>query len=259
MDIANDMKRGIQLAVACLTVVSFLFGVSPALGGLINGSFELPRLSPGSPDYDILHASTVPGWLTTASDNKMEIWSDGFLGVVSYDAGQHVELNANQVAALFQDVTGVSSGSVLEFTFAHRGRNGIDTLELSIFDLGSDNSLGGGNDTMLFQKQYSTSEAAWAVYTSIPESPIHAIGNTIRFEYDSVSNVGNSAQGNFLDAADFGVEILIPEPSSLALLATGAICLIGPGWRRRLSAGIREKRMECVENVFPRDFPFGCT
>ncbi len=231
------MNRGIQLPVACLTVMSSLFGVSPAFSGLINGSFELPRYSAGSPNFNIVHASTIPGWSTTASDNKMEIWSDGFLSVVSHDADQHAELNANQVAALFQDVTGVSSGSVLEFTFAHRGRNGLDTLQLSIIDLGSDNSFGGANDTVLFQKQYSTSNAAWAVYTSIPESPIHAIGNTLRFEYDSVSNVGNTAQGNFLDAADFGVDIFtpvpVPEPSSLALFGTGVICLIGTGWRRR--------------------------
>ena len=153
----------------------------------------------------------MPGWKTT--DKEFEIWSTGFLGFEAHEGTQFVELNAWIDGTLYQDSTGIQPGAVLEFTFAHRGRNGDDAMKLTITDLGADNSLGGGDDTVLFTKEYTTGKDAWAVYDSTNEQKIKALGNTVRFAYGAVSAAGgNLGQGNLLDAADFGVGVVSEAP-----------------------------------------------
>ena len=152
----------------------------------------------GSPPcYALVNASQVPGWKTTATDNLIEIWRQGFLGVPAYDGDQHAELNATQVSTLYQDVTGIAPGSIVGFQFAHRGRLGVDTMEFTLTDLGPNGVLGGGDDTVLFDQQYSDDKTAWGFYTG---SGITALGNTVRFSFKSISAAGgDQAIGNFLD------------------------------------------------------------
>lgn len=200
--------------------------------GLINGSFEQPVLPPG-PNYKFINEASVPGWQTTATDNLIEIWANGFLGVISSDGNQHAELNATQSSTLFQDATDIAAGSQVGFTFDHRARVGVDTMQLTITDLGVDNLRGGvetAADTVLFQKQYSTGTADWATYDSFLEAPIFALGNNIRFAYSAISTgSGNASIGNFIDNADFGVNVATslvqtPEPASiLSLLVIGML------------------------------------
>jgi hypothetical protein len=171
--------------------------------GLTNPGFEEPRGKEGSFTF----AAAMPGWKTT--DKEFEIWSSGFEGVAAHEGNQFVELNAWIDGILYQDSTGIEAGSVLEFTFAHRGRVGEDTMKLTITDLGADNSLGGGDDTMLFTKEYTTGKDAWAVYSSTKEAQFKALGNTVRFAYGAISSAGGSiGAGNFLDAANFGIGVV---------------------------------------------------
>lgn len=180
--------------------------------GLTNPGFEEPRVKEAS--FDLVE--TMPGWKTT--DTRFEIWSSGFLGVPAHEGTQFVELNAYIDGTLYQDSTGIQRGSVLEFTFAHRGRNGDDTMKLTITDLGADNSLGGGDDTVLFTKQYTTGKDAWAVYDSTTEQKIKALGSTVRFAYGAIAATGgNLGQGNLLDAADFGVGVVSEAPPENAM------------------------------------------
>ncbi|MCP4787296.1 MAG: protein kinase [Fuerstiella sp.] len=123
-----------------------------------NPSFEQPEVRKGSFEF----RETIPGWKTT---NKLfEIWSTGFLGIKAFDGNQFVELNAREEGTLYQDSTGIKPGAVIEFSFAHRGRNGDDTLKLTITDLGADDAAGGGDDKELFAREYTTGNSAWAVY-----------------------------------------------------------------------------------------------
>jgi hypothetical protein len=171
--------------------------------GLTNPGFEEPR----GKEARFSFAPTMPGWKTT--DKEFEIWGSGFEGVVAHEGSQFVELNAWIDGTLYQDSKGIQPGSLLEFTFAHRGRSGKDTMKLTIIDLGADNALGGGDDTVLFTKQYTTGKEAWAVYDSTKEKQIKALGNTVRFAYGAISSAGGSiGAGNFLDAANFGVGVV---------------------------------------------------
>ena len=95
---------------------------SPANAGLTNPGFEEPR----GKEASFAFAETMPGWKTT--DKEFEIWSSGFEGVAAHEGTQFVELNAWIDGTLYQDSTGIQPGSVLEFTFAHRGRSGEDTM-----------------------------------------------------------------------------------------------------------------------------------
>lgn len=97
-------------------------------------------------------------------------------GSYAHEGAQFVEINALIAATLYQDVTGIQSGSMLDFTFAHRGRNGDDTMKFSITDLGADNAIGGGDDTELYAYEYSSGNDEWSVYGTDDEMEIEAWG-----------------------------------------------------------------------------------
>ncbi|NOQ13792.1 MAG: PEP-CTERM sorting domain-containing protein [Methyloprofundus sp.] len=194
-----------------------LLSSSTALqAGLINGGFESPSITPGTPSSDFI--STLQGWETT--DTHFEVWSDGFNGVTSYEGAQHIELNAFINGTLSQTISPILATTQVGFQFAHRGRSGDDIMNLTITDLGINNLIGGGDDTELFSKNYTTGNTAWSFYTDIGETPILAIGNNIVFAYSAISSAGGVGSGNFLDNVDFGVNVgSVPEPTSLILVS----------------------------------------
>ena len=63
---------------------------------------------------------------------------------------------------------------------------------MMITDLGPTTCVGGGDDTVLFSKDYSTGNTAWAFYTSAGEAPISALGNATRFSYQAISTANGS-------------------------------------------------------------------
>ncbi len=177
-----------------------------------NHSFEIPPIRKRSFEF----RRTIPGWKTTG--NMFEIWSSGFQDVTAYDGDQFVELNAFEEGTLHQDRFGIEKEAVIEFSFAHRGRNGEDTLKLTITDLGTDNAVGGGDDTELFSKDYTTAKSAWAVYDSTAVPAIAAMGNKVRFAFTAVhatSGKGpDKTEGNFLDAVELGVGVVTKKRES---------------------------------------------
>lgn len=184
------------------TVVKESFKLPPPKV-LPNPSFERPEIGAGK----VKMSSALPGWKTTGS--IFEIWSSGFMGVEAHDGNQFVEINAREEATLYKDLVGIEKDAEIEFSFAHRGRNGDDIMKLTITDLGPDNIDGSEDDEELFTKEYTTGKSAWAVYDSTTEPTIKAQGNNVRFAYTAVYATGgrgpDKTEGNFLDAANFGV------------------------------------------------------
>ena len=187
-------------------------------------------------NYIITDASNVPGWRTTAPDNQIEIWkSPGANGIASADEGDYfAELNANLVSTLFQDVNGIAAGSVIGWKLSHRGRTGVDMMSLTITDLGVDGMAGTADDTMLFTRTFSDG-TTWGRYSG---TNIVALGNPLRFAFDSLSAAGGiPSEGNFLDAADFGVGVgvtpAVPEPTTLAMWLAGLLATAGFARRSR--------------------------
>lgn len=106
---------------------------------IVNGSFEEPgQTELRAPQLD---AETVPGWSTTATDQKIELGAQigaacpGQLVYLSDksipDGKQIAELNADEVSTLYQNVSTVG-GHIYEWGLSHRGRARTDTMALII-------------------------------------------------------------------------------------------------------------------------------
>lgn len=218
-----------------LLTVGVLFCLTGRADPFVNGGFENPYYGPGTNSYPV----TIPGWKT--NDSSFEIWGSGFLGVNAYEGDQFAELNAFIAGTLSQDIANIAVGSRVGFQFAHRGRDAVDTMRFTLTDLGADQVIGGGDDTVLFTSVYSDGTSAWGFYDASTVAPIYALGNTVRFAYTAVE-FSSSSVGNFLDAADFGVgrggvpveTLTVPDTvSTLSLMGLG---LGAMAWiRRRLA------------------------
>lgn len=188
-----------------------------ASADLVNGGFE--DFNPFGYDFYPGSAPTV-NWATTAPDNTLEIWQNGFFGVPAYEGNAFAELNANYASTLYQDVNGLGDFNNINWHFAHRGRDGVDVIRLTITDLGTDQAWGGGDDVELYMGVFSADNTAWQVHYGT----IVSIGNLTRFAFEAVSATGGSTQGNFIDFCGFGVTA-VPTPGAFALLGAGLVLL----------------------------------
>ncbi len=93
-----------------------------------NAGGELPVIGV---NWTLKHENDVPGWETTATDNKIEIWTSGFQGVIAQEGQQFFELNANMVADLYQELC-LEPGYTIMWSVWHRGRAGVDVAEVKI-------------------------------------------------------------------------------------------------------------------------------
>ncbi|MFM1786722.1 MAG: hypothetical protein RL228_672 [Actinomycetota bacterium] len=105
------------------------------VGTLQNGGFETPTIS-GT--YQIRNDASISGdpdgvrWLTTASDHQLEIWRNPTpIGISAAVGSQSAELNANQFAGLYQDVSTVPGQRIL-WSLQHRGRSGTESMRVLI-------------------------------------------------------------------------------------------------------------------------------
>lgn len=165
---------------------------------LVNSDFEDAKITG---DFQIVDALMVGGWSTTASDNKIEIWTDGFQGHPSYSGNKFAELNANMPSALYQDVSSVP-GESLKWGFAHRGRNGDETM---LFQVGPSD---GPYETI---GTFEDGKDNWEYYSGVYKVPDGQ--TTTRFYF--TSNDG-AAQGNLIDGAVF--ESLINQYDSVYVI-----------------------------------------
>jgi PEP-CTERM motif len=190
---------------------------TPANAGLINPGFEYGQPVDSEADYNDASVNPAGGWFTTETDHQIEVWGSGWVGVPAYEGNNFVELNANAVGTLYQDTSGIATGNVVGYQFAHRGREGDDTMELDITDVTT--------GTTLFSSQYTDGDTAWGFYSGqFTVGAGVASTDDIRFAYISISAAGgNPTEGNFLDDADFGIGVgtPTPEPATLSLLGTG--------------------------------------
>ena len=97
-----------------------------------------------------VHTDRVVGWRTTGINGIIEFWYNGYSGAFANAGKTHAELNADQVSALYQDIDTIP-GMLLYWALAHRGRAGVDVMELRI---------GPPNATVL-QRQMSDGNTLW--------------------------------------------------------------------------------------------------
>ncbi len=164
---------------------------------ITNAGFELPVVTAGS--YDIVDESTVPGWLTTATDNGIELWSSGFLGVPSFEGNQFAELNATQNSALYQALC-LTPGSQISWSVRHRGRSGVDVARVRI---------GATLASATVQATMTTGNTSWSLYSGTYTVPLGQISTFFIFEAVSTAS-GSISVGNFID--DIQINVLSTPP-----------------------------------------------
>ncbi|MHA3789103.1 fibronectin type III domain-containing protein [Flavobacterium hauense] len=162
----------------------------------INPSFEypvLPTQAPTSWPHTEIDQSIVPGWRTTATDQRMEFWTvPNYENHPGYEGRQFVELNAYQASGLYQDYES-PSGTIFTYTFGHKGRIGQDTCEVQ---------AGPPGGPYVSIQTASTGKEAWATYTGTYTAPLDQ--PVTRFIFKAVSTFTNDiSTGNFLDGIDF--------------------------------------------------------
>ena len=173
------------------TTVSGLYTVVVNnISSLCNTGFDNPIGVPTGGSL-MVNQSVFPCWKTTASDGMIEVWSSGNESTPSYSGTQFVELNANLVSTLYQDIS-VLPGSTVNISFAHRGRfSGTDVMRVEIGPIGGPFvSLG----------DFSATPAAW-VYSTVPYT--FPTNNNFNYSLRFVSVSAGTSQlsvGNFIDA-----------------------------------------------------------
>jgi uncharacterized protein YhjY with autotransporter beta-barrel domain len=197
--------------------------------------------------------NNVPGWSTTATDQKIEIWKSGFNGGVNpgypvygapadqyfpAQASYFAELNANQISTLYQTVTAPTGGAI-SYSFWHRGRGTTDTMALQI------QAYINGNWQQIFYQKISTGPNQWVQYQGKDIGIVKA-GEQLRFNFVSIAGTSTTI-GNFLDNVAFGIlsfgEPVAPEPSpELSQDATEGLAT---------QAGVADQTLQQVKQLGP--------
>ncbi|XHR27858.1 MAG: PEP-CTERM sorting domain-containing protein [Chthoniobacteraceae bacterium] len=211
--------KSLFLALVCTAV----FPASQASATvLVNGGFE------DSTGNWTMSATAASGWSTTAGDHQMEIWSNDFMSVPAYEGNYFMELNANQTATVYQDITGLTAGDLISLSFAHRGRVTEESMLVTLTDLGTDGIYGTADDVTLFSQVYTDGTSAWSYYTT---GTATATGDTVRVSFESQAQ---GSYGNFIDAVSLNVEsAAAPEPGTWAALVLLVLGSFGSSALRR--------------------------
>ncbi|WP_408025202.1 beta strand repeat-containing protein [Tenacibaculum sediminilitoris] len=187
-----------------------------------NGSFEQPIET--ATKVDFLHEDDVPGWDSTAADNLIEIWYNGFNGVTPYEGNSFAELNANAVSSLYQEYC-TQPGDVISWSVAHRGRLGTDVATVKI---GADLTVASVVETM------SDGNSSWGVYSGTYTVPVGQSTTIIAFDAVSTAT-GNRTVGNFIDDVQINiartncipVSVPLNSPTTLDFTVTPVVCYDG--------------------------------
>jgi hypothetical protein len=218
-------------------IVLFLAAMAGASAALINGGFDAPLVTGGTPHLDTwdngriktYHQSHVPGWETT--DAGIEVWSHGAYGFSAFNGySQWAEINAYTSGTLSQTVSGVAAGVQFGFSFAHRGRTSAtvpDVVRVYVTDLGQNNAEGGGDDSVLLSQDYSSTNVAWTFHAVNLGTRTNS--NLLRLSFAAISTAnGNKSTGNFIAglSLDQGVGAGMPEPGSMAMMFIGVATVL---------------------------------
>ena len=160
-----------------------LFNNGTPLPLIVNASFETPSIASG---FSQPNVNNIPGWSTDGACNCVELWADRYNGVGSFEGAQFLELNARATSNLFQPVTVPADAFTVTYSFAHRGRNATDSMEVFIGENAASAQLVG---------TFETSNEAWQVYEGAIFKPAGV--TTLYVEFNSL---GGGSKGNFIDA-----------------------------------------------------------
>lgn len=175
-----------------------------------NGDFSKPQNKTAA---TVEYPTAVPGWKTTDSKGRFEIWGAGFNDSYSgriYDAPpgtaikQFAEVAAYEHSTLSQVVTGIPDQSQYGFSFWHRGRHKSETEEDTI-----EVTVKEGNK-VIWKKRYFATATKWLQHTEKVGTKNGTGDLTLSFESINTAS-GNQAAGNLL--ADIKLDATVKPPA----------------------------------------------
>ena len=178
-----------QAAVASTAKVASLASSCTNVTSVQNASFELPVINQS---WTWVPNGSVPGWVST-DPVGIEIWQSGFNGVVAPVGNQFVELNANEAGTLSQSIA-TTPGQILQWSLLHRGRVGVDTMQVLI---------GSSNSTLEPIRTISDGTSAWGRYSGAYVVPAGQTTTELAFRAISTAT-GDLTVGNLMDDVSFG-------------------------------------------------------
>ena len=213
-------RGGLRLFATVLLLLGMGAGaLQAATITLSDGSFEASPVGQGS--FAKFKGGTEH-WTPAGGERAVEIWSTGFFGVEAAHGDTFMELNANTRGTVYQEIGTIAAGQVLDFSFAHRGRNGPDEMAF-VLDIRDAN---GDVIEKMFSEIYTAKKGAWTRVSG--RSAAAGQSGTVRLSFVS-QTPGSSA--NFVDNVHVETSA-IPLPAGVVLLGTGLAALVVARRRR---------------------------
>jgi hypothetical protein len=181
-----------------------------------NGSFESPA-SAGSPSLSS-GSTYLVGWMVINAEIA-QIYPGDF-GITASDGSYSLDLagyhDSSPYGGVQQDIVTTPS-AVYDISFDVGAMSGTSGIEVTAGDLQDTGSSAG-------------SALTWTRFSST----FTAIGSTTTI---SLIGTQSSAGGTYIGLDNVVVQLdhlpsQVPSPASLALLSTGALLVLGTGWRR---------------------------
>ncbi|WP_036059761.1 SpaA isopeptide-forming pilin-related protein [Paenilisteria weihenstephanensis] len=149
----------------------------------------------GSPNVWYVDQEGVEAWGTSNPSGRIEVWQNGNgQGVPAYSGNNFIELNSDGPGPVYQDIKTIP-GSTLTWSFAHRGRSGVDSAELLI-----------GAPDNLAPILLASDDQEWRTYSGTYVVPAGQTHTRLTFAPISTST-GNLTIGNFLDDINLYINI----------------------------------------------------
>ena len=199
----------LRLRRANVTLLGFFFsGTAVAANLVVGGGFEAPIVPAGA---GYLVDATPTGWSGIG-----DLTQQGYSGSVpSGDGNQWFDLNPDTSAGtgISQSLT-LAAGTTYQFSFLYNGGGGGTTTQIGYSLASNAEMLLSGSVSTALLNVYSGS--AWKMFST---SFTPSIGGS-----ETLTFLPNGTySGGFIDAVNISP---IPEPSTIALLAIGAIGLL---------------------------------
>ena len=122
----------------------------------------------------------------------IEVWDSGQTSPPAYSGRYYVELNANEVSTLFQQMFAMPRG-LINISFAHRGRQGVDSMTIDI---------GPSGGPYVSYGPFATGNTAWGYYVVLHQFAATAF-QTYDLRFTSFSSASpDPSIGNFIDSVD---------------------------------------------------------
>lgn len=201
------------------TVAALLFAsTAPAGAQVVNGGFEDPDVG-----GTFTTVTSLPGW-TAASGNVDHInnyWT-------AYEGGQSLDLNGNTAATIYQDVLTTPGGSYnLFFALAGNPVGGDAEKSVRVW-WGEPGALSAVGVFSFSTTGRTVSNMGWELQEVLG---LVATSGTMRLQFESLET---GFFGPALDAISLSATAsVVPEPSTVILLASGLLALGGVQLRRR--------------------------